>query len=197
MESETSKNSDQCAVCGGDINETERNTATDSGSTNEHESDNILGKSDKTNIRTMTRSDEDKKSSKKVAMKELQKLMAHLFDDINDVPISDEDDKKKPVQKPADKGAETYSQLCRKYKKVPINNVMRQFGRGVISLDGYDLSTRELKAFFVALLVSCLSLLGVYRETSLPNIGTLSNSAEPDEMLPMSGISSVFVFCVV
>ena len=188
MESETSKNSDQCAVCGEDINETERNTATDSGATNEHESDNTLGESDKTNIRT----DEDKKSSKKVAMKELQKLMAHLFDDINDVTISDEDDKKKTVQKPADKGAETYSQLCRKYKKVPINNVMRQFGRGVISLDGYDLSTRELKAFFVALLVSCLSLLGVYRETSLPNIGALSNSADPDEILPIGGTSSGF-----
>ena len=162
MESETSQNSDQCAVCGGDINETDRNTATDSGATNEHESDNTLGESDKikTNIRTRTKSDEDKKSSKQIAMKELQKLMAHLFDDINDVTISDEDDKKKPVQKPADKGAETYSQLCRKYKKVPINNVMRQFGRGVISLDGYDLSTRELKAFFVALLVSCLFFLG-------------------------------------
>ena len=197
MESETSKNSDQCAVCGGDINETERNTATDSGATNELETDNTIGESDKTNIRTMTRSGENKKSSKKVAMKELQKLMAHLFDDINDVTISDEDDKKKTAQKPADKGAETYSQLCRKYKKVPINNVMRQFGRGVISLDGYDLSTRELKAFFVALLVSCLSILWGYGETSLPNIGTLSNNAEPDELLPISGVSSGFVLFVV
>ena len=69
------------------------------------------------------------------------------------IKISDEEEKTKKDTKTADKGAETYSKLCKKYKKVPINPVMRQFGREVISLDGYDLSSKELKAFFVAILV--------------------------------------------
>ena len=83
-----------------------------------------------------------------------------LLDKIDDgLPIPDEIDKKKKETKPADKGAETYSKLCKRYRKVPINSVMKQFGKEVISLDGFDLSSRELKAFFVALLVSCFAYL--------------------------------------
>lgn len=73
---------------------------------------------------------------------------------MDNVKLSDESDKKKKTEtKAGDKGAETYSRLCKKYKKVPINSVMKQFGKEVISLDGFDLSSKELKAFFVALLV--------------------------------------------
>ena len=69
------------------------------------------------------------------------------------VKLSDEDEKPRKDTKTGDKGAETYSVLCKRYKKVPINTVMRQFGKEVINLDGFDLSSKELKAFFVALLV--------------------------------------------
>ena len=72
----------------------------------------------------------------------------------NKFKISDEGEKTpRKDTKTADKGAETYSVLCKRYKKVPINTVMRQFGKEVINLDGFDLSSKELKAFFVALLV--------------------------------------------
>ena len=86
-----------------------------------------------------------------------------LLDKIDDgLPIPDEVDKKKKETKPADKGAETYSKLCRRYRKVPINSVMKQFGKEVISLDGFDLSSKELKAFFVALLVSCFTYFFIF-----------------------------------
>lgn len=57
----------------------------------------------------------------------------------------------KPVP-PTNRGVDVYRKLCAKYGKIPILNVCKQFGRRRISLKGFNLSQRELKAFFVALL---------------------------------------------
>ena len=155
METTHIKNGDQCVVCNSDIGHEATKTAMDENKTfhTENEVDKKLGTATQTISQNGAKSKTVKKAPKTPNIKDVQKYLAVLFDDVT---ISDEDDKKKEEQKPADKGAETYSQLCKKYKKVPMNNVMRQFGKGVISLDGFDLSTKELKAFFVALLVCIL-----------------------------------------
>jgi len=46
-----------------------------------------------------------------------------------------------------------YQKICKKYNKVPIRNVLRQFGKTIVSLKRANLSQREIKAFFVALVV--------------------------------------------
>lgn len=76
----------------------------------------------------------------------------HLLEE-EEVPVSKTKD---PTEKPVNRGALVYQKLCRKYGEIPVKTVSRQFGKGLISLTGYNLSKMELKAFFVALLVCVL-----------------------------------------
>lgn len=57
------------------------------------------------------------------------------------------------TSKQSNKGIAVYKKLCRKYGRTPIKNIWRQFGNEIVSLKGYNISAKEMKAFFVAILV--------------------------------------------
>ena len=51
-------------------------------------------------------------------------------------------------------GERTYRNLCRKYRRLPVSAVGRQFGEQHVTIKNLNLHTKDLKAFFVALFVS-------------------------------------------
>ncbi|KAL4230332.1 hypothetical protein ACF0H5_010715 [Mactra antiquata] len=76
----------------------------------------------------------------------------YIFDSTDDEDEENVKPKTAQSPKPQNRGIIVYKKLCKKYGKIPIKNVWRQFGKDVISLKGFNLSQKELKAFFVALL---------------------------------------------
>ncbi|XP_053400502.1 leucine-rich repeat-containing protein 74B-like [Mercenaria mercenaria] len=76
----------------------------------------------------------------------------YFFDSTDDEEETSVTKPKEDSSKQLNRGAVVYQKLCRKYGKIPVKNVMKQFGKGSISLKGFNLSRNELKAFFVALL---------------------------------------------
>ncbi|XP_060565677.1 leucine-rich repeat-containing protein 74B-like isoform X2 [Ruditapes philippinarum] len=85
--------------------------------------------------------------------------VSHKHFDPEDDYIFDSTDDEEETAKPKDdhvnqlnRGAVVYKKLCKKYGKIPVKNVTKQFGEGSISLKGFNLSKKEIKALFVALL---------------------------------------------